>query len=273
MHTLPQAKGPVPDLPETSPAPTSLPPAPAPRPDWALFLDIDGTLIEHADHPEGVTIPISLPDTLARLQMALGGAVALVSGRTIDWMDRRFAPTRLAASGQHGAEIRLAPDAPSVPITIPKWRKPLEQALDRELATWPGVFVEHKPLSLAVHFRAVPQWSDAIMDKVVELGRGLDPGVEFLKGRFVIEVRPAGHTKGTAVDQFMRTTIFAGRVPIFLGDDVTDEDGFRAVRAAGGLAVAIGPRATAQADHHFATPADVRRWLEQIPQTLERAAP
>lgn len=273
MHTIPQTKESAPDLSGTPFSPTLLPLAPALRPDWALFLDIDGTLIEHADHPEGVTIPESLPATLARLQHMLGGALALVSGRTIDWMDRRFAPTRLAASGQHGAEIRLAPDTPSVPITIPRWRKPLEQALDRELATWPGVFVEHKPLSLAVHFRAVPQWGDAIMDKVVELGRGLDPGVEFLKGRYVIEVRPAGHTKGTAVEQFMRTTIFAGRLPVFVGDDVTDEDGFRAVRAAGGLAIAIGPRPTLQANHHLATPAHVRHWLDQIPQTLERAAP
>ncbi|MBS9475592.1 trehalose-phosphatase [Ancylobacter radicis] len=267
MHTLPEAKGPVPDLPEAA-----LPALPPAQPDWALFLDIDGTLIEHADHPEGVTIPTRMPDMLVALQQALGGAVALVSGRTIDWMDRRFAPARLAASGQHGAEIRLAPDAPSVPITIPKWRQPLEHTLVRELAAWPGVFIEHKPLSLAVHFRAVPEWSDAIMDKVVELGRGFDDGVEFLKGRFVIEVRPAGHTKGTAVEQFMRTSIFAGRRPVFVGDDVTDEDGFRAVRAAGGLAVAIGPRPTTQADHRLATPADVRHWLDQIPQMLEPAA-
>src|SRR5688572_9452871 len=86
---------------------------PLPEPDWALFLDIDGTLIEHAEHPEGVTIPDYLPDLLTNLQVVLGGAVALVSGRTIDWMDKHFAPARLPASGQHGAEIRLAPDTPS----------------------------------------------------------------------------------------------------------------------------------------------------------------
>jgi len=242
---------------------------PVPQADWALFLDIDGTLIEHADHPEGITIPAYLPDLLSNVQMALNGAVALVSGREIDWMDRRFAPARLAASGQHGAEIRLAPDAPSVPIPIPKWRKPLEEALDRELSTWPGVFIEHKPLSLAVHYRAVPQFADEIMNKVIELGMGLDDSVEFLKGRFVIEVRQAGRHKGTAVQQFMTTTIFAGRTPLFVGDDVTDEDGFRAARAAGGYAVAVGPRATQQADFRLATPEDVRKWLETIPQALE----
>ncbi|MDF2619645.1 MAG: trehalose-phosphatase [Xanthobacteraceae bacterium] len=246
---------------------------PLPEPDWALFLDIDGTLIEHADHPEGVTIPDYMPDLLTSLQLALGGAVALVSGRTIDWMDKRFAPAKLAASGQHGAEIRLAPDTPSVPIPEPKWRKPLERALDEVLATWPGVFVEHKPLSLAVHFRAVPQFGDAIMDRVIALGTGLNDGIEFLKGRFVIEVRQGGRDKGTAVEQFMNTALFKGRRPVFLGDDVTDEDGFRAVRAAGGLAVAVGPRATKQADYRLATPTEVRDWLGTIPEALERVAP
>ena len=245
---------------------------PLPAPNWALFLDIDGTLIEHADHPEGITIPTDLPDLLSRVQSALGGAVALVSGRTIDWMDEKFAPTKLAASGQHGAETRLAPDAPSVPIPVPKWRKPLENALDIELATWPGVFIEHKPLSLAVHFRAVPQFADAIMDKVTAIGQGLDPNVEFLKGRFVIEVREAGHDKGTAVKNLMNTAIFTGRTPVFFGDDVTDEDGFRACRAAGGLAVAVGPRHTGQADYNLKGPADVREWLGRIPQKLESIA-
>lgn len=245
---------------------------PLPAPNWALFLDIDGTLIEHADHPEGITIPSDLPHLLSRVQTSLGGAVALVSGRTIDWMDKKFAPTRLAASGQHGAETRLAPDAPSVPIPMPKWRKPLEAALDTELATWPGVFVEHKPLSLAVHFRAVSQFADAIMDKVTSIGQGLDPNVEFLKGRFVIEVREAGHDKGTAVDNLMKTAIFHGRTPVFFGDDVTDEDGFRACRAAGGLAVAVGPRPTTQADYHLDGPSDMRDWLARIPQKLESIA-
>lgn len=243
-----------------------------PRADWALFLDIDGTLIEHADHPEGVTIPAELPDLLARLQQALSGAVALVSGRTIDWMDRRFAPVRLPAAGQHGAEIRLAPDAPSVPIPVPKWRRPLEEALERELQPWPGVFVEHKPLSLAVHFHAVAHAADAVMARVVELARGLDGSVEFLEGRFVIEVRQGGAHKGKAVEAFMNSALFAGRRPVFLGDDVTDEDGFRAVRAAGGLAGAIGPRPTEQADFRLATPADVRLWLAKLPLALERLA-
>lgn len=241
-----------------------------PEPDWALFLDIDGTLIEHADHPEGVDIPVDMPDLLTRLQLALDGAVALVSGRTIDWMDRRFAPARLAASGQHGAEVRLAPDQPAVPIPLPKWRKPLEAALDEALAAWPGVFIEHKPLSLAVHFRAVPQFSEAIMAKVIELGTGIDHGVEFLRGNCVIEVRQAGRNKGTAVEELMRSALFAGRRPVFLGDDVTDEDGFRAARAAGGLAVAVGPRPTQQADFRLATPGEVRRWLTEFPEALER---
>lgn len=245
---------------------------PPPRPDWALFLDIDGTLIEHADHPEGVTIPQDLPDRLMAAQAALDGAVALVSGRTIDWMDRKFAPARLASSGQHGAEVRLAPDAPAVPIPMPKWRAPLEAALKRELASWPGVFIEHKPLSLAVHFRAVPEFGDAVMERVMALGRGFDEGVQFLHGRFVIEVREAGHHKGTAVTTLMKTAIFAGRTPVFLGDDVTDEDGFAAVRDMGGIAIAVGPRATRQANFHMSGPTRVRAWLAALPAQLLKVA-
>ncbi|WP_246252031.1 trehalose-phosphatase [Ancylobacter pratisalsi] len=243
---------------------------PLPRADWALFLDIDGTLIEHADHPEGIRVPAHLPELLTGLQTSLDGAVALVSGRSIDWMDHRLAPARLAAAGQHGGEIRLAPDAPSVPIPVPAWRKPLEQTLVRELALWPGVYVERKPLSLAVHFRAVPEHGDAIMARVEELGTRMDPSVEFLRGRCVLEVRQRGFNKGTAVDTLMASTLFSGRTPIFLGDDITDEDGFRAARAAGGLAVAVGPRPTSQADFRLATPEDVRAWLGRFPQALER---
>ncbi|WP_246702625.1 trehalose-phosphatase [Starkeya sp. ORNL1] len=245
---------------------------PSPRPDWALFLDIDGTLIEHADHPEGVTIPKDLPDRLIAAQTALDGAVALVSGRTIDWMDRKFAPARLAASGQHGAEVRLAPDAPAVPIPMPKWRAPLEAALKRELDSWPGVFIEHKPLSLAVHFRAVPEFGDAVMERVMALGRGLDDRVQFLHGLYVIEVREAGHHKGTAVATLMKSASFAGRTPIFLGDDVTDEDGFMAVRDMGGIAIAVGPRATGHADFHMSGPTRVRAWLAALPAQLEKVA-
>lgn len=245
---------------------------PSPRPDWALFLDIDGTLIEHAEHPEGVTIPRDLPDRLAAAQAALDGAVALVSGRTIDWMDRKFSPTRLAASGQHGAEVRLAPDAPAVPIPMPKWRAPLEEALKRELDSWPGVFVEHKPLSLAVHFRAVPEFGDAVMERVMALGRGLDETVEFLHGRYVIEVRQAGHNKGTAVETLMKTAVFTGRTPVFLGDDITDEDGFSAARRLGGIAVAVGPRETSRADYHMSGPTNVRAWLAAIPKQIVKVA-
>jgi trehalose 6-phosphate phosphatase len=245
---------------------------PSPRPDWALFLDIDGTLIEHADHPEGVTIPKDLPDRLTAAQTALDGAVALISGRTIDWMDRKFAPARLAASGQHGAEVRLAPDAPAVPIPMPKWRAPLEAALKRDLDSWPGVFIEHKPLSLAVHFRAVPEFGDAVMERVMALGRGLDDRVQFLHGRYVIEVREAGHHKGTAVTTLMNTAVFTGRTPVFLGDDVTDEDGFAAVRDMGGIAIAVGPRATGQADFHMSGPTRVRAWLAALPAQLVKVA-
>lgn len=244
-----------------------------PRSDWALFLDIDGTLIEHADHPEGVTIPKGLPLLLRRLRDDLGGGAALVSGRTIEWMDRRFAPTRLAAAGQHGAEIRLTPDDDARPLAIPAWRQQLESELDEALKAWPGIYLEHKPLSLAVHYRVVPQFTEAVTEKVHAIARALGPDVELLNGRCVIEIRQSGLTKGTAVEALMRQPAFAGRVPVFIGDDVTDEDGFRVARAAGGLAVAVGPRPTEQADFRLDTPAQVREWLASLPTTSGDAAP
>ncbi|WP_246565039.1 trehalose-phosphatase [Ancylobacter sonchi] len=237
---------------------------PALRSDWALFLDIDGTLIEHADHPEGITIPEDLPTLLMRLQTAFDGAVALVSGRTIEWMDRRFAPARLAAAGQHGAELRLDPHGKAVPLAIPPWRKRLEDELDAALKAWPGVYLEHKPLSLAVHYRAVPQFEDDVKLKVGAIANGLQSDIELLAGRSVIEIRQAGLTKGTAVKRFLETAPFAGRLPVFLGDDVTDEDGFGAVKAAGGLAVAVGPRPTDQADFRLGDPGEVRGWLASV---------
>ena len=244
---------------------------PTPRSDWALFLDIDGTLIEHADHPEGITIPQDLPALLAQLQTTFAGAVALVSGRTIEWMDRRFDPTRLAASGQHGAELRLDPHGPSVALAIPPWRKRLEEELTAALEAWPGVYLEHKPLSLAVHYRAVPQYELAVKGKVAIIANGLGSNIELMAGRNVIEIRQAGLTKGTAVKRFLETSPFAGRLPVFVGDDVTDEDGFGAVKAAGGLAVAVGPRPTDQADFRFDGPKEVRSWLASLVDTSKDA--
>jgi len=110
------------------------------------------------------------------------------------------------------------------------------------------------------------------MDKVTSVGRGFDPKVEFLHGRFVIEVRQGGYDKGAAVDAFMRSALFAERRPVFLGDDVTDEDGFRAARAAGGLAIAVGPRPTMQADFNLAGPPEVRALLGRIAAPAERVA-
>ncbi|MDR6954689.1 trehalose 6-phosphate phosphatase [Ancylobacter sp. 3268] len=237
---------------------------PTPRSDWALFLDIDGTLIEHADHPEGVTIPEDLPTLLMQLQTSFAGAVALVSGRTVEWMDRRFAPARLAAAGQHGAELRLDPNGKAVPLAIPSWRQRLEEELDAALQAWPGVYLEHKPLSLAVHYRAVPQFEAEVKATIAIIANRLGSDIELLAGRFVVEIRQIGLTKGTAVKRFLETSPFAGRMPVFVGDDVTDEDGFGAAKAAGGLAVAVGPRPTDQADFRFDDPGEVRFWLASV---------
>ncbi len=165
----------------------------SPRPDWALFLDIDGTLIEHADHPEGVTIPKDLPDRLTAAQAAPTARWPYISGRTIDWMDRKFAPAlrlRLA-----GAEVRPRPDAPAVPIPMPKWRALLEAGAEAR-AGIPGVSpssTSRCPLAPHPPRRArIWRCGDGARQA---LGRGLDDRVQFLHGRYVIEVREGDHRR------------------------------------------------------------------------------
>lgn len=211
----------------------------------AFFLDVDGTLIDIAPRPDAVVVPNGLPDTLSALAARAEGALALVSGRSLASLDDLFGAGRFAAAGVHGADIRLSAGRPSE-------RAPgLDEALRRDLSTtaaeFDGVLAEDKENAVAIHYRARPEITPVLKRALVEV-IGRRQGIEIMPGHCVFEVRRQGIDKGAAVGRFMAAAPFAGRRPVFIGDDVTDEAGFRAVNSAGGIAVAVGtPREGAQA--------------------------
>lgn len=227
----------------------------APRPNWALFLDIDGTLLDIAPRPEAVEVPKSLAPTLAKASRWLGGALALASGRSLAEIDHLMAPLRPPCLAEHGAIIRFSDGATSVvgpDCAVPqRWRIELHAAV----RDWPGVLVEDKAYGLAVHFRLAPDREADVLD-LVEAAVAQNPAAfEILPARMAFEIRHRGLSKAAAVERFMPRAPFAGRIPVFVGDDVTDEDGFRAAKAMGGLALNVK-------DAFGGEPARVRRWLE-----------
>lgn len=225
----------------------------------AFFLDVDGTLLDLASHPDAVVVPEGLADILSSLRDAASGALALVSGRTVDRLDRLFDPARFAAAGSHGAQLRPAPEAGVE--AVPDLDAVLATELKRTAHAFAGVFVEDKGPSLAVHYRACPSEGLALRRALEEVITAA--GFSLLPGHFVFEVKRAGYDKGSAVAALMRRPPFAGRTPVFIGDDVTDEAAFRAVSAAGGLAIAVGALRDG-ASAVLAEPREVRRFLTHL---------
>jgi trehalose 6-phosphate phosphatase len=228
----------------------------------ALFLDVDGTLLDLAPRPGAVVVPPSLIESLARAEKALDGALALVSGRSIEDLDRLFAPLRLCASGVHGAQSRFAPHGSEAPSTdadgLPRR---LWMALTEVLFDFPGTFAENKRYSFAVHYRTVPMLEAALREALILLlAAHADLDLIMIHGHSVFEIKQHGFDKGKAIERFVARKPFSGRVPIFIGDDTTDEAGFAAVVRLGGHAFAVGaPRPGTS--FVFPTPENVRQWL------------
>ena len=230
----------------------------------AILLDVDGTLLDIAPTPREVVVPPELPQTLVRVRDRLGGALALVSGRPISEMDEFFAPLRLVAIGGHGAEMRPVADG----VTISGRSTPLDPVFRQRLkdiaAEHPGVLVEDKGYSIALHYRLVPKQGVALIHDVKHAyERWADQSVELLSGKAVLEVKYAAFNKGSAVRDLMSYPPFKGRAPIFVGDDRTDEDAFKVVPEFNGQAMSVG-RKLPGIDKYFEAPADVRRWLERL---------
>ena len=228
--------------------------------DDALFLDLDGTLVEIAPTPDAVRPARRLLPLLETVSRRLGAAMAVVSGRSILQIDRILAPLVLPAAGLHGLERRSASGAHSPPPALPRYDE-LRTALRTFAADCPGLMLEDKGAALALHYRARPELGAAAAAAVETALGGGRAGIAVQHGKAVVELRPEGADKGMAVAAFMSEPPFAGRRPVFAGDDITDEAAFRAVRAQGGVTVRVGRAAATAAEWSLADVAAVHAWL------------
>jgi trehalose 6-phosphate phosphatase len=249
------------ETPETVPVPSSLVPHLS---ETAVLLDIDGTLLDLMPTPREVWVPPGLAKTLNRLYRRTGGALALVSGRSLNDIDLIFAPEQFPAVGGHGAEMRLDADADAVAAHAP----PLDKELKRRLAAIarlsPGILLEDKGYSLALHYRLAPHAEKAIYEAVSLIRADLpDAPIEVLPGKQVCEIKHSGFTKASGVRELMTHPPFKGRKPFFIGDDVTDESVFAIMPDFDGVAFSVGRRARGVAGH-FDAPSDVREFLARL---------
>jgi trehalose 6-phosphate phosphatase len=229
-------------------------------PDWAFFLDIDGTLLEIEGHPDDVHIGRAELDLLGALQHASGGATALISGRPLAFIDMLFHPLKLACAGQHGAEWR---DAAGKRHRHKFAAEALHRAaapVRRFAARHEGLVFEDKGASVALHYRLAQDLAAEAEAVVRAAANEAGGAVELQHGKMVLELKPAGCDKGRAIENFMREAPFTGRVPVFLGDDVTDEFGFRMVNGLGGHSIKVGPGPT-EARYRVENPAAAKAWL------------
>ena len=230
----------------------------------ALFLDVDGTLLDLAARPDEVVTPAGLVTTLAGAERKLAGALALISGRSIDDIDHLFSPLRLRVSGVHGAEIRFDPDGSTAPTVAADLPQSLLAALRRAVEPFPGVLVEDKRFSFTVHYRLAPS-AERSAAQYRQTARGFDSdrASDIMDAHYAIEIKSPCFDKGGAIATFLSTSTFRGRKPIFVGDDTTDESGFALVSARGGFAYSVG-RPRPGAIGSFSAPQAVRRWLAEF---------
>lgn len=238
-------------------------------PDTALFLDVDGTLIEFVPRPEQAYVPPAVRDMLGALRHALGGALAVVSGRKLADVDRLFAPLTLAAGGQHGAEARLTCEGEAQVFAAHEIALAgVIEHMEPFLAAHPRIRVEYKGLSTAFHYRDAPTDAPALRAKLEQaLGSAADT-LTLLESHLCYDVRAREADKGKAVARLMTVAPFAGRVPVYIGDDWTDEDGFRAALAARGRAIRVGTPRSTLATETLRDPAALRGWLQQSLKAL-----
>jgi trehalose 6-phosphate phosphatase len=255
--------------PDAVPVPRSLVPH---LNECAILLDIDGTLLDFAPTPREVWVPPGLAKTLDRLLVRTSGALALVSGRSLNDIDLIFAPKQFPAVGGHGAEMRVSRDSEAVATHAPPMDKELKMRLAAIAKLSPGILLEDKGYSLALHYRLAPHAEKAIYEAVSLIRADLpNAPIEVLPGKCVCEIKHSGFTKATGVLELMTHEPFRGRRPIFIGDDVTDESVFAIMPDLGGVAFSVGRRAQGVAGH-FDEPRDVREWLAHLLDDEKTAA-
>ena len=238
------------------------PPPPSLLHGASLFLDFDGTLVELAERPDAIQVPPTLPDLLVRLADRLDGRLAIVSGRALADLDRHLpCAASLYACGSHGAEFRLPNQALSFSGDASAGLATLREAANAFGKERPGVLVEHKPAGLALHFRQAPA-AGAEAARFAETWAQRS-GLALQHGKCVVELRPAGLDKGTAVRRIMREPPFADARPVFVGDDLTDEHAFDAADSLGGAGVLVGAVRTTAARWRLPDVSAVAAWLQR----------
>jgi trehalose 6-phosphate phosphatase len=229
--------------------------------DWAFFLDIDGTLLDHAPTPSAVIVDARIRALVQALQRHAGGALAMISGRAGRDIEGLFHPLSTPLAGQHGAERRDALGR------MHSYHLPSEglRAAARELAAFearhPGLVFEDKGLNLAMHYRLAPALGPEVERVVRQLAQALGPHFEVQGGMLLWEIKPSGRDKGKAVAEFVTESPFSGRTPVFIGDDITDESAFSVVNALRGISIKVGPGESV-APYRLPDAESVRRWLE-----------
>jgi trehalose 6-phosphate phosphatase len=244
--------------------------------DNAVFLDVDGTLVGFADAPADVQLPAQVVHDIGVLQHCLGGALALISGRPLEQLDALLAPLRLPAAGLHGHQLRNGGHRLDCTAPSPHWLLSLRQRADALARQHPGLLVEDKGVGLALHWRTAP----ALGALVTAFAQAqLAPGIagpvpagsyRLQPGDHVIEFVPAGSDKGRALQQLMQQAPFAGRRPLCIGDDLTDEYAFAAAHQLGGGSILVGPRRPSGAHWQLADPGAVHAWLRRSAAALSR---
>jgi trehalose 6-phosphate phosphatase len=226
----------------------------------ALLLDLDGTLLDLAPTPDDVVVPPSLPPALRRLRARLDDALAIVTGRPVDQIEALLGDAPYAIAGEHGGVLRPAPGAPLLRADLPElpqfW---LEQAA-AAVAPHAGALVERKPRGFVLHYRLAPDAGPALEAAAHAIVAARAAAYAVLPAHMAWEIRPRGADKGTAVALLMSRPPFAGRLPVYVGDDVTDEDAMHVARAAGGLGLRV--------QEAFGTPEAVRAWIAEFAATL-----
>ncbi|NYZ62356.1 trehalose-phosphatase [Luteimonas deserti] len=250
--------------PRPSAAPAALPAPPTVPDDAALFLDVDGCLLPFAPSPDAVQVPPGLVERLHVLHTHLDGALALVSGRNVATLDALFAPAVFNAAGLHGVERRRTGQT-GTPAEVPPGLVRVRDAARVIVDAYPGALVEDKGAAIALHWRMVDDAGKraagiALHAFAAGAVTGL-PEYQLQPGDHVIELRPRHADKGSAILAFLAEAPFAGRRPVFAGDDLTDEPGFEAVNILGGISILVGDRPGSAARFHLSSPDAVHRWL------------
>lgn len=229
----------------------------------ALFLDLDGTLLDFAPEPARVEVSTRLRAILDDLSTATGGAVAFVSGRTLADLDRLLGEGRFPLAAVHGLERRSAGGELSTMEPDREGIERMHEKLERVARRYPRIHLEHKGTALALHYRGCPELEQQLIEHVEEQIEGMASELILMHGKLVLEIKPGVENKGTAIAAFMSEDPFRGRTPVFVGDDVTDEDGFRVVNELDGVSVKVGSGETG-AKFRLADTQSVLDWLDVL---------